>query len=247
MRFFLMIYLVIAGAPSAFSQKWGGGVDDEQYHFGFTFQYVNSELKINKQVNWTEPFFDAQSGVYVTDPLNSIAARRSPGFGVGLVFNHRINNFSDFRITPTLVFNDRLVQYQYSLPAVNNTDFSFVEKSVETTMAEIPFSFKLKSERRNNFRAYLLMGAKLSLDIAAKSRTDDENRGQIFKYLKGKRSYLSYETGAGFDWYFHNFKISPEFKLGYSLGNVLQQDNSPFSLPIQKATLRQFTFSLFIE
>lgn len=247
MRKCLILLLIISLNSTVFAQKWGGGVDDEPYHFGFAFQYVSSELKITKTANWSAPFLDPQSGLYLTDPLNSISSRTSPGFGVGLVYNHRLNRVADLRITPTLVFNDRIVEYAYSLPAIVNKDFSFVEKSIEATMAEIPLTLKLKSDRRKNFRAYVLLGGKLSIDIASKSKTDDDNRGQIFKYLKGKRNYFSYEAGAGIDWYFNNFKISPEFKLGYSFSDIILHDNTPFSTPIEKATLRQFTFSLFIE
>ncbi len=247
MKKIIVILFFLGSYSMTFGQKWGGGVDDERYHFGFAFQYISSELKLLKKPDWRAPYFDQETGLYVTDPLTAISSQPSPGFGVGLVFNYRLNSHSDIRITPTLIFNDRNLSYQYQQPAVNNKDFSFVKKGIESTLAEIPFSYKLKSDRRKNFRAYLLAGGKLSLDIASKRKSEDVNRSILYKFVKGERQYLSYEGGLGFDFYFENFKLSPELKMSYSFRDVLIHDNTPFSSPIEKAKLRQFTFSLFIE
>lgn len=236
------------------AQNWGGGVDDENIHFGFTFQYVNSLYKVQKKANWRERFRDPATKLPVTDSLNAVYGKSSPGFGIGFVVNGRVSNNVDIRLTPTLIFSDRLMEYEYGPPGIGTPPttpampFSSIEQKVSATMVEFPLGIKIKSNRRNNFRAYMLYGAKYSMDIASKKKTDDSGQDYVYKLLKNTKSYLSYEAGFGMDLYFEYFKMSPEIKLSYSLNNILNSsDPNPYNAPIDKLTLRHVTFSLFFE
>ncbi|ACU03200.1 MULTISPECIES: outer membrane beta-barrel protein [Pedobacter] len=226
---------------SAKAQNWGGGVDDAGLHFGFTFQYIASEYKILKKENWRDPFIDPDTGLPVSGSLKSISSKSSPGFGIGFVVNQRINENADFRFTPSLVFNDRLAYYDFE------GEETPIEKKVQATMVELPLSLKIKSDRRNNFRAYVIGGAKYAIDIASKKRSNDAPNAPMDKFLKNRKNFLSYEAGFGFDLYFEYFKMSPEIKLSYSFNDVLKNDPSPYSAPIDKLQLRHVTFSLFFE
>lgn len=225
-------------AQTALAQNWGGGVDDDNIHFGFTFQYISSEFKILKKQSWQKPF--EENGLPVSGELKSISSTSSPGFGIGFVVNQRLGENADLRLTPTLVFNDRIANYEFE-------GTELLQKKVQSTMIDFPFGIKLKSDRRNNFRAYVIGGAKYSMDIASKKRTNDASYGAMEKFLKNKKNFLSYEAGFGMDLYFEYFKMSPEIKLSYSLNSVLKNDPSPFSAPIDKLMLRHVTFSLFFE
>lgn len=221
------------------AQNWGGGVDDDNLHFGFTFQYLSSEFKILKKSSWQTPF--EENGMPVSGRLRALSSESSPGFGIGFVVNQRLGENADVRFTPTLVFNDRLATYEFE-----GTEAP-IQKKVQSTMIDFPLGIKIKSDRRNNFRAYVIGGAKYSMDIASKKRSNDASFGAMEKFLKNKKNFLSYEAGLGLDLYFEYFKMSPEIKLSYSLNNVLKDDPSPFSAPIDKLMLRHVTFSLFFE
>lgn len=253
----LGVFLLISTAASA--QNWGGGVDDERVHFGFTFQYTSSVYKVFKKPDWQEPFkvntaladepprTDAGRNTR-TDKLDAIYSKPSAGFGIGLVINGRLSNNADVRLTPMLLFSDRVMQYDYDTPAQYNTAFSSETKKVAATLVEFPLGIKIKSNRRNNFRAYMLYGAKYSMDIASKKKMDDSTRDPEFKFLKNTRNYLSYEAGLGMDLYFEYFKMSPEIKWSASLNNLLDNsERNPFNAPIDKLALRHVTFSLFFE
>lgn len=242
----LLVFLFTSSIASA--QNWGGGVDDEQVHFGFTFQYTNSLYKVQKKTNWRQPYKDPETNKSLTDTLNALYGKSSPGFGIGFVVNGRISNHIDVRLTPTLVFTDRLMEYEYQQPTKVNMPFSSLEQKVSATMVEFPLGIKIKSDRRNNFRAYMLYGAKYSMDIASKKKTDDSGQDPIYKLLKNTKSYLSYEAGLGMDLYFEYFKMSPEIKFSYSMNNILNNsDPNPYNAPIDKLMLRHVTFSLFFE
>ncbi|WP_316793601.1 outer membrane beta-barrel protein [Pedobacter frigoris] len=236
-----LLLLCLFVSVSLKAQNWGGGVDDDNIHFGFTFQYLSSEYKILKKSDWRNPYPDVDPTV-MTSPLIAISSKPSAGFGIGFVVNKRISENADVRFTPILVFNDRIMSYQF-------TESKFdIEKKVQSTLVEFPLGLKIKSNRRNNFRAYILGGAKYSTDISSKKKTNNDLvTDPAEKFLNNKRSFISYETGLGFDLYFEYFKMSPELKLSYSLNSVLKDEPNRYAAPIDKLMLRHVTFSLFFE
>jgi len=233
---------------AASAQNWGGGVDDENIHFGFTFQSVSSLYKVQKKSDWRKPFKDPQTNLQLTDSLSSLYGKSSSGYGIGFVVNGRISNNVDIRLTPILVFSNDLMEYEYNQPGKVNMPWAATEQKVSASMAEFPLGIKIKSNRRNNFRAYMLYGMKYSMDISSKKKTDDSDQDYLYKYLKNNRNYLSYEAGFGMDLYFEYFKMSPEIKYSHTIGNILNNsDANPYNTPIDKMGLRHVTFSLFFE
>lgn len=247
LKLFVLLLFTFATARA---QNWGGGVDDEQVHFGFNFQYINSVYKLKKKADWPAPYTDhvQNPGAVLTDSLNAVYGRSAPGFGIGFVVNGRISNHLDVRLTPTMVFSDRLMEYEYVQPAVINPNFSAYEQKVSATLVELPLGIKIKSDRRNNFRAYMLYGAKYSIDIASKKKTNDQANDLIYKFLKNRKGYFSYEAAFGMDLYFEYFKMSPEIKFSSTLNNLLDRtERNPYNAPLDKLMLRHVTFSLFFE
>jgi hypothetical protein len=247
----LLIFLFSLSIINAKAQNWGGGIDQEDFNWGFGFQYVASEFKIIRNVNWRTPFnnqdpLQGKTGD-ITDSLKSISSLLSPGFGVGFVLNYKVTPHLDVRSTPSLVFNDRIVDYVYDEPSLVNNNFSEKQQKIQSTMVDFPLTLKLKSDRRRDFRAYMLVGLKYSMDLVSKEKSKDEDYALIDKLLKNKKNYSSYEFGLGFDFYFEFFKMSPEIKVSHSFKDVLKRENHPYATPIDKAILRNFTFSLFFE
>ncbi|HTM98135.1 MAG TPA: outer membrane beta-barrel protein [Pedobacter sp.] len=222
------------------AQNWAGGIDDGRYNWGYSFQYISAEYKIWKNTNWRDPYFDSD-GNRVTDSLTSISSKPTPGFAIGFVANGKITNHLDARFTPTLVFSDRVTNYTYNIGDP-------IAKKTQATMIDMPVSLKLKSDRLVNFRAYVLGGIKYSLDMASnKKQNNADVLDEQAKFLRNKRHFLSYEAGAGMDFYFPFFKMSTELKVSHSFKDVLKHENTAFANPIEKAKLRHFTFSLFFE
>lgn len=240
--------LLLLSAASANAQNWGGGVDDDDLHFGFTFQYLSSEYKIFKNQTWRDEFADPETEDFVAGKLQSIYAKSSPGFGIGFVSNYRLGENLDLRFTPTLVFNDRRINYKYAEPLRFGMKESLVEKKVQATMVDFPLGVKLKSDRLNNFRAYVIGGAKYSMNIVSAKKLNDESNPPLERFVKNKKNFLSYEAGFGLDLYFEYFKMSPEIKLSYSFNSVLEGARpNAYSAPLDRLMLRHVTFSLFFE
>jgi hypothetical protein len=238
---YLIIILILICSKSLFAQApaWGGGADQQDISFGFTFQYVNSYFKIDKKPDWRKPYFDPEVNRNITDSLNSISSKGSPGFAVGFIARYRITEHLEVRTTPSLVFADRTLSYAYATPSQN------VDKPVQSTTVEFPISLKLKSDRINDFRAYVLGGIKYSEAIGSKKNVTGTN--PLDQLVLNKSGFGSYEVGLGCDLYFEYFKLSPEIKVSNSFGNILIPENHPFSAPINKLSLHTITFSLYFE
>jgi hypothetical protein len=219
---------------------WGGGADQTDLSFGFSFSYVSSYFKIVKQPNWRTPYFDPGVNKNITDSLNSITSRPLPGFGIGFITRYRLTDHLEARITPSLIFADRALTYTYPTASED------VTKSIQATNIDFPLSIKLKSDRIDDFRAYLLGGVKYSFAVGKGNAIagDINPLDQIPKNVQG---FGSYDVGVGCDIYFEFFKLSPEIKLSNSFGNVLAPANDPYSSPISKLSLHTITFSLIFE
>jgi hypothetical protein len=180
----------------------------------------------------------------IDSELRSLSSPVSPGFGLGFVSDFRLGNNTNLRFTPGLVFADRLVNYEFVDPAFN------IQKKVQATLVDLPLGIKLKSDRRKNFRAYLIGGAKYSIDIVSKKKTDDLALSPEAKYLKNVKNTIWYEAGFGFDLYFEFFKMSPEIKFAQSRRSVLNDTDrleNPYTSPIDKLFIRNLQFSLYFE
>lgn len=242
---FLCILFVLAFNKSFAQENWGGGVDGEQLHFGFTFQYVASEYKIQKIADWKGPFIDPYTGLPMIDnELRSLSSPVTPGFGIGFVSDYRLGNNANLRFTPGMVFTDAIVNYEFENPSLS------VQRKVQGTLIDLPLGIKLKSDRRKNFRAYIIGGAKYSVDIVSKKKTDDIALSPEAKYLKNLKNTVWYEAGLGFDLYFEFFKMSPEIKFAQSRRSVLKDNDrleNPYTAPINKLFVRNIQFSLYFE
>ncbi|MES2276858.1 MAG: outer membrane beta-barrel protein [Bacteroidota bacterium] len=253
----LLIALCMLAGKSLFAQDeavhaWASGADFNDWSWGFTFQYLSTDFKIDKKSDWRAPFYDPATGIKLTDSLNSISSKKSSGFGIGFITRYRITDHLEARLTPMLVFADRLLEYEYKdangNPLLNKSttnSSNILEQQIQTTMAEFPLSMKLKSDRLGNFRAYMLGGVKYSMLISSKKNGD--NVSPIDKLVKNVSSYASYEAGIGCDIYFEYFKLSPEFKISNSFKNILVPENHPYSRPIDKLFLHTIMFTLYFE
>jgi len=239
-------YLIIAGllicSRVLLAQSvpvWGGGADQKDFSAGFSFSYVSSYYKIDKKVDWRNPYFDA-GGNKITNALSNITSDNAPGFAVGFLGRYRLTDHLEARLMPALIFADRSVRYQYVTIEQDQT------KSIRATLVDLPLQLKLKSDRLGDYRGYLLGGIKYSQALGNKENSD-ANAAPTEKLLKTINGYGSYELGIGMDIYFEFFKLSPEIKISNSFGNLLLRENNAFAAPINSLGLHTVMFSLHFE
>ena len=241
---YLIIILLVFCSNCLMAQQppnWGGGADQTDLSFGFSFSYIADNYKIVKKPNWQARYFDPGVNGYITDYLTGISSPRTQGFAIGFITRYRITEHLEVRVNPALVFADRSLSYTYATPSED------VIKQVQATTVDFPLSLKLKSDRVGNFRAYVLGGVKYSQAIGKGGNANDADTNPLDKLVKNSKGFASYDAGLGCDIYFEFFKLSPEIKLSNSLGNILVPENQPFSSPISKLSLHSIMFSLIFE
>jgi len=204
--------------------------DLQVLHFGFLLG-VNSFDFVAKPI----PNF------YGIDSLYNITSEPALGFSLGIVSNLHLGDNFDLRFLPTLSFGERSMVYQIKDNALD----SIIEKRklVESTLMEFPLLLKFKSARYVNFRTYLIGGIKPTIDLASQDKVDSKGE----KLLKLKRNDLHYEVGVGFDFYSQYFKFSPELKLAFGMRDHTIQENTIYTVGLDRISSRALYISFTFE
>ncbi len=199
--------------------------DAKPYYFGLTFGINYSQFKTFPNKYFSE-----------NDTIKSILPYWNPGFSVGLMGNLRLNKYIDLRMIPSLIFQEKDLEFTFRNDSVSR-------KNIESIVVNVPIQFKFKSDRIGNFRFYALAGGFFNFDLNsnARSRRDDE-------ILKVKKLDYGYDLGVGFEFYFSNFIFSPEIKIANGFNNLLYNDGKTLAnTMLDKMTSRMVMISIHLE
>lgn len=211
----ILVFVIFVSSITAYAQQPQlenlPRFDLKRIHFGFTlgFNYMDFFLKNS------EPMPEG-------DSIVSVLQNGKPGFQIGIISDLRLGDNLNLRFVPALAFGDRDIVYGIKY-ASQDTIYDLV-KSAESTFLDFPLLFKYKTDRINNFRAYVLFGGKYSLDLASQSKKKKEDDLS----LKLLPNDFSAEVGVGMDFYLEYFKFGIELKMSYGLVDVLKREQSPY-------------------
>lgn len=177
----LFIFLLI---PAAKSQGNLPFADEKPLHFGFS-------LGLN--------FIDFAAIPASMDENISVSSI-IPGFAVGAISDLRLSRYFNLRFTPTLMLNQRNLNYSDSTTA-----------SLLSVPLYLPLYIKYSSERFGNARPYLIGGGGLWIDWG---RNKD-------KTVLLRPFDVLLEAGVGCNFYFRFFKLAPELKFAIGLNNMV--------------------------
>lgn len=205
--------------------------DDRKYHFGFTLGFNSSiaDLKI-------------KDNAIGSDSLLGIVPDRQPGFNLGIVTSLNFHPNLRLRFVPSLSFQDRSIIYTYKS---DKPQYQMVTKRLESTFVSFPLLLKYRSKRINNMAAYVIAGFKFSMDMASQKDVDNNKSEEVI--LKMSKNNYSAEIGGGFDFFLMFFKFGLELKADFGIPNMLIQDNTIYSSPIEQLKTRTVFFSLTFE
>ena len=255
--FFALIILLLSISTNAAAQRRKvlnlPSYDQSQYHFGFILGLNHLLFAVKPVDNLPNIKWDSdQSPDIFGDSMYvySITSTPTPGFSVGILANLRLGKNIDLRFIPSLLFGERILNYEI-LRYKTNAETGEVEKllvgiqkSITSTIIEVPLEFRYKSKRVNNFRAYVLGGIKYSLDLASQKKASEE---EVSSTAKLRRSDLAIETGVGFEFYTTYFKFGTELKMGYGLRNLVIPEDNIYSGSIDKLNSKVFLLSFTFE
>ena len=226
--------MVLAGiSQDAYSQqrRWvnknNPNYDERKLSYGFLIGLHTSAY----QIKYSDRFVTQD-----LDTVYSIEPGWSPGFSLGFIVNYRLTDLLDFRITPKVAFYEHTLRYLYT------DETPTQEKLVETTMVELPFLLKYKSERRGNIRMYMVGGVKPGLEASGKKEVAD-----VSSNLGITSMNLSLEAGFGFDLYYPLFKFSPEIRFSRGIVNILKNTTNQYGQPLDRVNTNTITLYLLFQ
>ena len=143
------------------------------------------------------------------------ADRWSPGFSVGVLGELRLHDNFSLRIAPTMHFGAKHLTFL----DLQNTDAVGKPlketQDLKNTYFSLPIDIKFAAPRWNNHRPYLMAGINLMFNMT----------GGDQDIIRLKRFSTMAEVGLGCDFYLPFFKLIPELKFCFGLGNVLDTNH----------------------
>lgn len=238
----LILYLILAvagfsGAVSADAQQRNDKVlnrpysDLRRWHMGFSVGINSLDLAFTHNGYVTE---DGQSWFMEQPDF-------SPGFCVNGLFNLRLNDYFNLRLSPGMYFGNRVIKMR---DANNGTT---EQQNLKSTMVVLPLDVKFAALRYHNVRPYLTAGVMGLLDLSKKRNRD---------LLQLKSTDMMLTVGFGCDLYLPFFKLCPELKFCFGLTDVIKHnrpdldddpDRMKFTKSLTKATQQMVVLTFYFE
>lgn len=173
-------------------------------------------------------------------------SRWDPGINVGVLGELRLSTHFQLRVAPMmyfgarhLVFHDLKSLDESGRPAESRQD-------LKTAYIAVAGDLIFAAPRFNNHRPYLMAGVSPMINLTDKS--DD--------IIKLKRYTTAFEVGVGCDFYLPYFKLRPELKFVYALGNSLDMKHADelrdrsrlkFTQAVKEASTKMIVLSFYFE
>lgn len=231
-KYLLLSFFILKLSSSVLAQS--GNllyVDDKLIHFGFSLGVNSMDFGIKPSLQ------DINGNIYEAE-----ISTLKPGFSVGIISDLRLNRYLNLRFTPTLHFGEHQLIYRAVGTSIRDTI------SITSVPICLPLYLKYSSERKGNYRPYLLWGGGVYFDLGR-----DKGKAVLLKPLD-----LYTEFGVGCDIYFSFFKLSPELKFAIGFNDMftpldqrdagfISDNDKKFSIALSKLTSRMLTLTFNFE
>lgn len=190
-------------------------IDERPWHYGFHIGLHDQSLKL---IN--NGFVDPATGAQWMAEND----RQNFGFSVGILGDWSITRQLALRVSPGLHFGSKHIGFR------NQVDGTKRSQDLKTTYVAVPIDLKIAAPRFNNYRPYLVGGFSAMYDMT-------NAKGEM---LRTKALQTFVQIGMGCDFYLPFFKLNPELKFYFGLGDVLLHQRAELTNPEQQV----FTQSL---
>ncbi len=205
-------------------------IDERQFHYGFFFGFNDQGLSLENN-GYIDPATGAQWTVE-NDKMNI-------GFSVGVLGDWRLNRYVSLRLQPSLHFGSKHLSF------LDHQSGKQESQDLKSTYISLPANVKLAGPRFNNYRPYVIGGVSFNYDLTAKKHT----------LLRTKPFQMCIEAGFGCDLYLPFFKMIPELKFCFGLGDVLDKNRDDlldsnqkvFTQSVNRAVTNMVVLTLYFE
>jgi len=177
-------------------------------HFGIL---VGMNLQDIELENTGPQTVTLEDGTQTEQTILCDADRWNAGFSVGVLADLRLSAHLNLRFSPTMHFGAKHLTFR-NLTDLGTDGLPMEERQdMKNTYVSLPIDLKFSAERWNNYRPYIMAGVNPMLNLTSKNQD----------FIQLKRSDLMLEIGLGCDFYLPFFKLIPELKFCYSLGDAI--------------------------
>lgn len=232
---FILFYLL---AFFSFNQQLYGqfrgknipNLERKKFHFGASLGF-----------NTTSYYYQLKPNIQTRDSVFHVNIKQGPGMIIQIpVISWNIHPSFHIRLLPALTFHETVFEYKYWQNGVSKIK----QTRTAPTVINLPVSFKLSSRRINNFSAYAISGLSYEFDLSSQADVDQSLSDPIIKL---KKHNFTYHVGGGFDFYLPYFKMGLDIKLSNGFTNLLIQDETFFSAPLDYLKSKVWSFSVTFE
>ena len=174
------------------------------------------------------------------------ADKWNPGFSVGVLAELRLHENFSLRFTPTMHFGAKHLTFLNMYDLDEHSEPRRQTQDMKNTYISFPIDIKFAAPRWNNHRPYIMAGINPMINLTG----GDQDLVRI------KRYNTMLEIGMGCDFYLPFFKLIPELKFCFGLGDVLYKDHvnelrdanmKSFATSVNSATSKMFVLTFYFE
>ena len=182
--------------------------DLRPFHFGVV---VGMHLQDIELMNVGPQIVTGEDGTTAEKIITCDQDRWDPGFTVGVLGEFRLNANFALRIPLAMYFGTRHFTFMNLTDKLENGQPITQNQELKTAYISSAVNMIFAAKRLNNVRPYLMGGINPMVNLSGKDND----------YLKLKGYDMFLEVGLGCDFYLPFFKLRPELKFCYGLGNSL--------------------------
>lgn len=205
-------------------------IDERRFHYGFTVGFHDQGVQLENN-----GFIDPETG----QQWLALNDRHGLGFSVGVLGEWKLNKYMALRLIPSLHFGSKHIAFREVGTGKEES------QDMKSTYIAVPLDLKVSAPRFNNYRPYVIAGVDPMYDLTAGKHTK----------LRTKPLNFCLEVGFGCDLYMPFFKLIPELKFCFGLGNVLQKNRKDLTDPTQliytnsmdRASMNMLVLSFYFE
>ncbi len=205
-------------------------IDERRFHYGFTVGIHDQGVNFENN-GYIDP---ATGNQWLVEN-----ERHSYGFSVGVLGEWRLNRYLGLRLIPSLHFGSKHLSF------LNLATGRHESQDMKSSYVSLPLNLKIAAPRFNNYRPYVVAGINPMYDLTSGKHTK----------LRTKPFNMMLEAGLGCDFYLPFFKLIPELKFCFGLGNVLNKNRTDLTDPtqliytqsVERATTSMVVLSFYFE
>lgn len=208
--------------------------DQKLFHFGAVLGGNTADFSIFPVTNAYEKY-----------GITAIENQSQPGGQIGILSSMKLGTpLLRLRFVPSLSFQERVIRY-YSLPTdPEKTTDDMREERVNSTNLDFPLLLQFRTARYNNFASYFIGGMEYAFDLQS---SEDANQNFADPFIKIAKKDWQGQVGMGVEFFAVYFKLGLELKFSYGFNNVLIQDNTDASKPLDQLRNKVWVFSVIFE